>query len=132
MISKRNEAIAKEREDRYKLIQKASAGDEKARLALDVLVHETRRWASSFLFSLGGLDAFTFTAGIGENNPWLRSAVCEGLEEFGVKIDPERNEACKGVEAEISATDSKVKVYVIPANEELVLAREVFRKLTAN
>jgi acetate kinase len=108
------------------------AGDEKARLALDVLVHETRRWASSFLFSLGGLDAFTFTAGIGENNPWLRSAVCEGLEEFGVKIDPERNEACKGVEAEISATDSKVKVYVIPANEELVLAREVFRKLTAN
>ena len=108
------------------------AGDPKARLAVDVLVHETRRWASSFLFPLGGLDAFTFTAGIGENNPWLRSAVCEGLEEFGVKIDDERNNSCKGVEGEISTPDSKVKVHVIPANEELVLAREVFRKLTSN
>jgi len=107
-------------------------GDEKARLAVEVLVHEIRRWASSFLFSLGGLEAFTFTAGIGENNPWLRRAVCEGLEEFGVKIDEERNDSCRGVEMEISAPDSKVKVYVIPANEELVLAREVFRKLTAN
>lgn len=108
------------------------AGNSKATLAVDVLVHETRRWASSFLFPLGGLDAFAFTAGIGEYNPWLRSAVCQGLEEFGVKIDDERNDSCRGVEMEISAPDSKVKVYVIPANEELVLAREVFRKLTAN
>lgn len=108
------------------------AGDKNARLAVEVLVHETRRWASSFLFPLGGLDAFTFTAGIGENNPWLRSAVCEGLEEFGLKIDPELNDGCMGSETEISTPDSKVKVYVIPANEELVLAREVFRKVTAN
>lgn len=107
-------------------------GDERARLAVEVLVHETRRWASSFLFPLGGLDAISFTAGIGENNPWLRSAVCEGLEDFGVRIDEDRNAACMGTEAEISGPDSQVKVHVIPANEELVLAREVYRKISAN
>ncbi len=108
----------------------ADAGNARARLAVDVLVHETRRWASSFLFALGGLEAFVFTAGIGENNPWLRAAVCEGLEEFGLVLDPDRNEACRGTEAEISAPNSPVKIFVIPANEELVLAREVFRKVS--
>ncbi len=109
----------------------AEAGDGRAQLALDVLVHETRRWASSFLFALGGLEAIVFTAGIGENHPWLREAVCRGLEEFGIRIDPARNEACRGGEGEIGAADAKVKIYVIPANEELVLAREVFRKVSA-
>jgi acetate kinase len=108
----------------------AAAGNERAALAVDVLVHETRRWASSFLFSLGGLEAFAFTAGIGENNPWLRAAVCARLEEFGIVIDPARNEACRGEEGEISPPGARVKVLVIPANEELVLAREVFRKVT--
>ena len=108
----------------------ADGGNARAQLAVDVLVHETRRWASSFLFALGGLEAFVFTAGIGENNPWLRAAVCEGLEELGLVLDPDRNEACRGTEAEISAPDSPVRIFVIPANEELVLAREVFRKVS--
>lgn len=108
----------------------ADAGNEDAQLTMDVLVHEIRRWASSFLFDLGGLDALTFTAGIGENGAPLREAICRGLEGFGVKLDPERNHACRGTESEISADDSAVKVFVIPANEELVLAREVFRKLS--
>ncbi|NNC88350.1 MAG: acetate kinase [Akkermansiaceae bacterium] len=108
----------------------ADGGNRQAALSLEVLVHEARRWASSFLFPLGGLEAFVFTAGIGENNPWLRAAVCAGLAEFGILIDPERNEACRGEEAEIGSADSRVKVLVIPANEELVLAREVFRKVT--
>lgn len=110
----------------------AEAGDARAQLAVDLLVHETRRWASSFLFPLGGLDSLVFTAGIGENNPWLRRAVCADLEDFGVHLDPTRNEACRGTEALISTPDSPVKILVIPANEELVLAREVFRKLTLN
>lgn len=108
----------------------AEKGNERAALAVDVLVHEIRRWASSFLFELGGLDGFVFTAGIGENNPWLRSAVCEGLEEFGLVLDSERNERCRGEEGEINAVNSAVKVFVIPANEELVLAREVYRKVS--
>lgn len=108
----------------------AAQGNPDARITLDVLVHEIRRWASSFLFDLGGLDALTFTAGIGENGAPIREAVCKGLEGFGLKLDPEKNAACRATEAEISAADSTVKVFVIPANEELVLAREVFRKLS--
>jgi len=109
----------------------AAEGNANAKLAIDMLIHETRRWASSFLFDLGGLDAFVFTAGIGENGPELRASVCRGLEGFGLKIDPEKNAACKGEEMEISTADSSVKVFVIPANEELVLAREVTRKISS-
>ena len=94
------------------------------------MIHETRRWASSFLFELGGLEGFVITAGIGENNPWLRKAVCGGLEEFGLVLDEDKNEGCRGDEGEISAEDSRVKVFVVPANEELVLAREVYRKVS--
>ncbi len=109
----------------------ADAGNGRARLALEVLIHETRRWASSFLFELGGLDGFVFTAGIGETNPWLRAAVCAGLEEFGIALDLERNGRCRGEETEIGATGAQVRVFVVPANEELVLAREVYRKVSA-
>ena len=113
-------------------IRKAAAeGNEKAQLALDMLVHSARKWAASFLFDRGGLDALVFTAGIGENNPWLRAAICDGLEGFGVKLDAVKNDACQAVEAEISADDSAVKIFVIPANEELVLAREVSRKISS-
>ena len=89
-----------------------------------------RNWASSYLFELGGLDAIVFTAGIGENDKWTREEVCKGLEDFGVKIDPEKNKV-RGKETLISADDSKVKVFVIPTNEELVLVREVNRKITS-
>lgn len=108
----------------------AEGGNADAKLAIDLLIHEIRRWASSFLFELGGIDALTFTAGIGENGAPIRAAVCEGLEAFGIKLDPELNATCRATETEISAADSPVKVLVIPANEELVLAREVFRKLS--
>ena len=107
----------------------AEAGNADAQLALDMLVHSSRQWASSYLFQLGGLDTIVFTAGIGENNPWLRTAICAGLENFGVEIDEDKNSACMATEAVISSDDSKVKILVIPANEELVLAREVHRKI---
>ncbi len=110
----------------------AEKGNPDAAHALDVLVHECRRWASSYLFELGGLDAIVFTAGIGENGPLLRERICAGLEGFGLQLDPEKNAACLGTEAELSAAESKIKVFVIPANEELVLAREVYRKITNN
>ena len=109
----------------------AVEGHRDAQLAVDLFVHEVRRWASSFLFQLGGLDGLVFTAGIGENNPWLRQAVCEGLEEYGIVLDEARNESVRGVEGEISAHEGKVRVFVVPANEELVLAREVYRKVSS-
>jgi acetate kinase len=97
---------------------------------LDTLVHSIRHWIGAFLLDLGGLDALVFTAGIGENNPDLRAEVCQNLEAFGIHLDPAPNNTCKAREALISTADSPVKIFVIPANEELVLAREVFRKLS--
>jgi acetate kinase len=82
---------------------------------------------------MGGLDAISFTAGIGENSPTLRAQVCAGLDDLGLRLDAELNDAAiGGREAEISAPDSRVKVHVIPANEELVIAREVVRFLQAS
>ena len=108
---------------------KAAAGDPRAQLAADVFVHQARHWIGSFLLQLNGADALVFTAGIGENRAELRSAICANLDQLGVILDEERNQALKGVEGLISAPESAVKVLVIPTNEELVVAREVKRFL---
>ena len=111
-------------------IEAASArGDTRARLALEVLVHETRRYLGSFLLELDGLDALVFTGGIGENSATVRAQVCAGLERLGIALDPGRNEATRAREAEVGREAAKVKVLVIPTNEELVVAREARRLL---
>ncbi|MEO0509516.1 MAG: acetate kinase [Verrucomicrobiota bacterium] len=103
-------------------------GNGDAQLATDVLIDSIRHWAGSFFFRMGGAEVISFTAGIGENDTKLRAKVCEGLEDLGVIIDPVANEATvRGAEGFISAPESKIKVCVIPANEELVIAREVYR-----
>ncbi|RME94076.1 MAG: acetate kinase [Verrucomicrobia bacterium] len=107
----------------------ADSGNEQARLALEVFVHEARRWIGAYLVELNGLDALVFTAGIGENRAELRAAIAANLDAFGIRIDPERNQAARAVEAVISPEDAPVKVLVIPTNEELVVAREVRRLL---
>ncbi len=113
-------------------IRKAAAsGNSQAQFALDFLVDSIRHWAGSFYFRMGGADAICFTAGIGENHADLRAKVCAGLESFGLSIDAERNESLQsGAEGFISTDDSTFKALVIPANEELVVAREVYRKLS--
>ena len=111
----------------------AANGNEDAQLAIDVLVDNIRHWVGSFFFKMGGADAICFTAGIGENNTAIRAKVCQGLESFGLKLDPERNESLRlGAEGMISSDDSTFKAMVIPANEELVVAREVYRFLKAS
>ena len=106
----------------------AAEGNDKAQLAVDVLVDSIRHWAGSFFFKMGGAEVISFTAGIGENDPGLRAKVCADLEDLGVVLDPAANEATvRGKEGIISAPESKIKVCVIPANEELVIAREVYR-----
>ena len=108
--------------------EKAQDGNANAKLALDVLVDSIRHWAGSFFFKMGSAEAIVFTAGIGENRTDLRAAVCAGLEDLGVKIDPSANESIvRGKEGIISTPDSLIQVLVIPANEELVIAREVYR-----
>lgn len=106
----------------------ADAGHADAQLALAVLIDSVRSYIGSFMFKMGGLEALVFTAGIGEHNPWLRAAVCGGLEELGLRIDPLRNDPLH-TEGPIHAADSKIQVWVIPTNEELVIARETQRRL---
>jgi acetate kinase len=108
----------------------ADQGDARARLAIDVFVHSLRHWIGAFWFELGGCDALVFTAGIGENNPWLREAACTGLSDLGLRLDLKAN-AGAAPAANLAASDSRTRVLVIPANEELVVAREAARLLTA-
>jgi len=109
----------------------AAKGNAKAQLALDVFVASARHWLGSYYLQLNGADAIVFTAGTGENRAALRAAICANLENLGIKIDADKNNAARAVESVISAADSAVKVFVIPTNEELVVAREARRYLLA-
>ncbi|MBK9138835.1 MAG: acetate kinase [Verrucomicrobia bacterium] len=108
-----------------------AAGNQRARLAVDFLAHEARRWIGSYYLQLNGLDALVFTAGMGENEPEIRSLITANLDQLGILLDPAKNATARAREADIGAPDSRVKVWVIPTNEELVVAREVRRLLEA-
>ncbi|WOO41565.1 hypothetical protein [Rubellicoccus peritrichatus] len=105
----------------------ASKGNQDARLALEIQIREIRRWVGSFFFEMGGADIIAFTGGIGEYNPDVRAGVCRGLEELGIAVDGRLNGALMGTEGFISANGARTRIAVIPANEEVVIAREVFR-----
>ena len=98
------------------------------RLAIDIETHNVKKYIGAFLAELGHTDAIVFTAGVGENDDYLRERFCEGLEELGIKLDKEANKnalARKGVdEAVISAPDSKIKILMIATNEELVIVED--------
>jgi len=115
--------------DMRDLKEKAATGDARARLAIDFFVHEARRWIGSYWLELGGLEALSFTGGIGENDPEIRASICAGLEEMGLTLDAAANRSLIKEDAAISAPGSRVKVFVIRANEELVVAREARRFL---
>ncbi len=111
-------------------IQEAAAkGNPKAKLAIDVFVASARHWIGSYFFELNGTDAIVFTAGIGENRGEIREAICADLDQLGIVLDPALNAKTRAQEAVISAPHSRVKIMVIPTNEELVVAREVKRFL---
>lgn len=104
----------------------ANKGDEKAQLALDMFCYQVKRYIGAYAAAMGGVDAIVFTAGVGENDIGTRAKVCKGLEFLGVELDAERNNV-RGKVTEISKADSKVKVFLIPTNEELVIARDTNR-----
>ncbi len=101
----------------------ANEGNERAQLALDIFAQKIKGYIGSYLAELNGADVIVFTAGIGENAIGMRAKICKGLENLGIKLDPERNNL-RGEEAIISATDSKIKILLIPTNEELMIARD--------
>ena len=101
----------------------AKEGNERAQLAIDNFVYQVAGFIGKLAVQMKGVDVITFTAGIGENGIDARRRICDYLGVLGVKIDEEKND-CRGKEIEISTPDSKVKVYVIPTNEELMIARD--------
>jgi len=106
----------------------ADHGDADAALAREMLIYGIKKYIGSYAAAMGGVDVIVFTAGIGENNAYLRQRVIEGLEFMGAKIDPEKNKTRQ--EAVISADDSKVTVCVIPTNEEIMIARDTLDLVT--
>ncbi len=109
----------KDIEDGYKM------GDQRSILTLDSQAYKVAQYIGQYMISLGGLDVLTFAGGVGENGIETRERVCKYLEPFGVKLDLEANKV-RGKEKCISTEDSKVKVYVIPTNEELMIAKETY------
>ena len=107
-------------------VEKAmNEGNERAKLTYDMLCYQIKKYVGAYSASMGGLDAIVFTAGIGEHTPYIRENALKGLEYLGVKIDPERNSfGHSGTPVKISADDSRVAVYMIPTNEELVIAND--------
>ena len=104
---------------------RAKEGDEKAKLVESMLCHQLTKYIGSYAAAMGGVDAIVFTGGIGENNPQYRDRVCDKLKFMGVEIDYAVNDSMRrGPEGEISTPDSKVKVYVVCTNEELMIARD--------
>jgi acetate kinase len=110
--------------DKRDLEEKASEGDKKAKRALDVLHYGLKKYIGAYTAVMNGLDVLVFTAGIGENSPKLRKKVCADLSFFGIEIDDNINSNAKGSKTVISTDNSKVKVIVIPTNEELMIARD--------
>lgn len=107
-------------------VEKAmSEGNERAQLTYDMLCYQIKKYIGAYSASMGGLDAIVFTAGIGEHAPYIREHALKGLEYLGVKLDLDRNNfGHSGTPVKISADDSKVAVYMIPTNEELVIAND--------
>lgn len=108
----------------------AEEGNERCRLIERMFVHQLTKFIGGYIAAMRGADAIVFTGGIGENTSLYREKVCENLEFLGVKIDPEKNKL-RGQELDISADGAKVRVLVIPTNEELVIARDTYAIVSA-
>ncbi len=107
--------------DVKRIQDRAQSGDEAAQRALEVYVHRIRHYVGAYLLELGHVDAIVFTAGVGEHSTVIREKVCEGLENFGIVMDRKRNDRN---EADIAADGSPIRIFVIPTNEELEIAKQ--------
>ena len=107
----------------------AEQGDERAKLTTEMLCYDIKKYIGSYIAAMNGVDAIIFTGGIGENALEVRKNVCDDMEFFGIKLDNERNQT-RGKLCKISADDSKVQVWVVPTNEELLIARDTLELIS--
>lgn len=103
-----------------------AAGNERAKLALQMYHYRVRKYIGSYAAAMGGVDIIVFTGGIGENGPESREKICKDFEFLGLEFDKEKNDEVRAREIEISKENSKVKVLVVPTDEELVIAQDTF------
>lgn len=113
--------------DMRALLEAEASGNERARLAVDVFCYRLRKYIGAYAAVLGGLDAVAFAGGIGENAPVVRARTLAGLEGLGLRMDTAANDAARGLEAEISPPGSPVRAFVVPTNEELLIARDTWQ-----
>jgi acetate kinase len=113
--------------DMRTLIEEAERGNDRAKLAIETFCYRAKKYLGAYYAALNGVDAILFTGGIGERAPMVRAQICDSLDSLGIRIDANKNNKAVGVEQEISTKDSTTTVWVIPTNEELVLARDTLR-----
>lgn len=112
------------------LAEEAETGDRRARLAVDLFCYRVKKYLGAYLAAINGADAVVFAGGIGENAPAVRARICAGLEWLGITVDETRNAAIVGGEGRIDAPSSRVQLWVIPTDEELLIARDTWRVVT--
>jgi acetate kinase len=112
------------------LAEEAESGDRRARLAIDLFCYRVKKYIGAYLAAINGADAVVFAGGIGENAPTVRARICAGLEWLGISVDETQNAALVGAEGRIDAPASRVHVWVIPTDEELLIARDTWRVVT--
>jgi acetate kinase len=109
------------------LAEESEHGDRRARLAIDLFCYRVKKYIGSYLAAMNGADAIVFAGGIGENSPQVRARICAGLEWLGIELDASRNDQVVGSEGRIDRDGSRVNVWVIPTDEELLIARDTWR-----
>ena len=112
--------------DLREVIKASKDGDMRSRITIEMLCNRIKKYLCSYAGLMGGVDAICFTAGIGENSDLIREKVCHGLEFMGIELDTERNKVRELGNREISKKDSKTKIFIIPTNEELVIAKDTY------
>jgi acetate kinase len=117
--------------DMRALLEAEAKGNERARAAVDLFCYRLKKYVAAYVGVLGGVDGLAFAGGIGENAPSVRARALLGLDAMGLRVDPQRNEAVRGAEQEISPAGSGGRVFVVPTNEELLIARDTCRIVTA-
>jgi acetate kinase len=118
--------------DLREVLEGMQDGDERCRLAVDMVAYNIKKYVGSYVAALDGIDALCFTGGIGENAALIREKVCAGLDSMGLVIDPVKNNKRAKVARDIATNASTSRIFVIPTNEEYVIANDTYKVVTGN